>query len=137
MDNTFEVKNGKLVFEEDKIVIDDDAVYLRRMRFLSMGMFFLVAMVFSWDYLKSGNVNALYLPVMFTLLGVVAYLSEFFRTTQKEILLNEVKSIKIRRKFMFRKSLLIRLKNHKTREVEGIFNLERLLDYIKTVQLQK
>ncbi len=137
MDNTFEVKNGKLVFEEDKIVIDDDAVYLRRMRFLSMGMFFLVAMVFSWDYLKSGNVNALYLPVMFTLLGVVAYLSEFFRTTQKEILLNEVKSIKIRRKFIFRKSLLIRLKNHKTREVEGIFNLERLLDYIKTVQLQK
>lgn len=137
MENTFELKNGKIVFERDKIIIEDDAVYQRKMRFLSLGMFFLAAIVFSWDYLKSGEINSLYLPIMFCLLGVIAFLSEFFRTTQKEILLEEVKSIKIMRKFMFRKSLLIRLKNHKTREVEGIFNLERLLEYIKTIQLQK
>lgn len=137
MDNIFELKNGKITFEPDKIIIEDDAVYNRRMRFLSLGMLFLAAIVFSWDYLKSGNVNSLYLPVTFTLMGVIAFLSEFFRTTQKEILLEEVKSIKIMRKFMFRKSLLIRLKNRKTREVEGIFNLERLLDFIKTIQLQK
>ena len=41
MDNTFELKRGKLVFEQDKIVITDDAKRQKRARILS-ALFLLV-----------------------------------------------------------------------------------------------
>ena len=136
MSNTFELKKGKLVFEEDKILITDHAGYLKRTRFFSIGILLLLAFARLMMYLKSGDMGSLQFALIFGTIGILILASEFFKSTQSEIYLKEVKSMKIKRS-LFREYLVIKFAGNKIRVVSGIFNVERLEDYIKTVQLQK
>ena len=136
MNNTFELKKGKLVFEEDKIVISDNAAYIRRSRILPLGILLLLAFARLVTYFKSGDTSSLQFALIFGTTGILILVSEFFKSTKSEILLKEVRSMKIKRS-LFREYLVIKFGNNKTRVVTGIFNAERMKDYIKTVELQK
>ncbi|MCK9410823.1 MAG: hypothetical protein M0Q53_00885 [Prolixibacteraceae bacterium] len=56
--------------------------------------------------------------------------------TQSEIYLNDVKSIKISRIF-FKEFLVIKIINNRPRQVTGIYNAERLEEYIKTMSFSQ
>jgi len=136
MNNTFELKKGKLVFGEDNIVISDNAAYIRRSRVLPLGTLLLLAFARLVTYFKSGDTSSLQFALIFGTIGILILISEFFKSTKSEIFLKEVKSMKIKRS-LFREYLVIKFGKNKTRVVTGIFNAERLKDYIKTVELQK
>ncbi len=136
MNNTFELKKGKLVFEEDKIVISDNAAYIRRSRILPLGILLLLAFARLVRYFKSGDTSSLQFALIFGTIGILILVSEFFKSTQSEILLKEVSSIKIKRS-LFREYLVIKFGSNKTRVVTGIFNAERLQEYIATIDDRK
>ena len=136
MNNTFELKKGKLVFGEDKIVISDNAAYIRRSRILPLGILLLLAFARLVTYFKSGDTSSLQFALIFGTTGILILVSEFFKSTKSEILLKEVRSMKIKRS-LFREYLVIKFGNNKTRVVTGIFNAERLQEYIATIDDRK
>jgi len=132
MNNTFELKKGKLVFEDDKIIISDNAAYIRRTRFLSIGILLLMASVRVMTYFKTGDMASLLFTLVFGTIGILVLVTEFFKSVQREIPMKEVKSMKIKRS-LFREYLVIKFAGNKTRVVTGIFNAERLEEYVKTL----
>lgn len=136
MSNTFELKKGKLVFEEDKILITDHAGYLKRTRFFSIGILLLLAFARLMMYLKSGDMGSLQFALIFGTIGILILASEFFKSTQSEIYLKEVKSMKIKRS-LFREYLVIKFAGNKTRVVTGIFNAERLAEFLAAMTDKK
>jgi len=134
MDNIFELKKGKLVFEADKILISDDVKYQRRMRFISA--IFLVALgIFNiYNYMRTNDDHLLRSGLLVGAIGLFFVVNAFLVNVQAEIALKDVKSMKIR-KILFREFLVIKLNNGRPRQVAGIYNAERLEDYIKTISL--
>jgi hypothetical protein len=134
MNNTFELKKGKLVFEEDKIVIADDAKTLRRLRLFSSSLFLFLALGNLIDFILQGEKHAIWSAVLFGITAAIMILSALLMSAQNEIYFKDIRSIKIKRIF-FRDYLSIKLANNKTRQVAGIFNSERLEEYIVTISL--
>ena len=134
MDNTFELKRGKLVFEQDKIVITDDAKRQKRARILS-ALFLLVMGAYEiYRYTQKSEYQFLRSGLMVIGVGLILIVLALLVNVQNEIDLKEVKSMKIKRIF-FKELLLIKLKNNRTRQVAGIYNAERLETYIQTLSL--
>ena len=134
MDNTFELKRGKLVFEQDKIVITDDAKRQKRARILS-ALFLLVMGAYEiYRYTQKSEYQFLRSGLMVIGVGLILIVLALLVNVQNEIDLKEVKSMKIKRIF-FKELLLIKLKNNRTRQVVGIYNAERLETYIQTLSL--
>jgi len=70
------------------------------------------------------------------MLGVMILISTLLTNAQSEIYLKDVKSMKVKR-ILFREYFVIKLTNNKTRQVAGIYNAERLEEYIATISLAK
>jgi hypothetical protein len=136
MDNTFELKAGKLVFEEDKIVISDKAKSLKYSRLFSIAIFLLFSIFYLVDYVRHDKIHSLWTCLIFGIAGIVMLVSFYLMDAQGEIYLKDVKSMKIKR-LLFKEFLAIKLKNGRTRQVAGIYNTERLEEYIKTISLSK
>ena len=136
MNNTFELKKGKLVFEEDKIIITDNARYLKRTRLLSSSILFLFGVYNLWIFFMHNDLHARWSGLLFTGLSIVYFVIALLSNVQNEIFLKDVKSIKISRIF-FREFLIIKLVTNRTRQVTGIYNAERLEEYIKTISLNQ
>ena len=134
MDNTFELKKGKLVFEEDKIVISDNAKSIRYSRLKTIAIFLILCIFNLTDYVKHDKIQVLWTGLIFGIGGIIMFVSFYLMDAQSEIYLKDVKSMKIRRIF-FKEVLRIKLTNNKTRQVAGIYNAERLEEYIKTISL--
>ena len=134
MENTFELKKGKLVFEADKILISDDVKYPRRMRLISA--IFLVGLgIFNiYNYIRTNDEHLLRSGILVGTIGLFFVINAFLVNVQSEIALTDVKSMKIR-KIFFREFLVIKLNNVRSRQVAGIYNAERLEEYIKTISL--
>jgi hypothetical protein len=131
MDNTFELKKGRLVFEEDKIIITDNARYQRRYRLFSAVILLSLGILYIVKYLKTGDMHSLRFVLIIGVAGLISFVIAFFSSDQSEIYLKDVKSMKIKRIF-FKEFLQIKLTNNKTRQVAGIYNAERLQEYIET-----
>jgi hypothetical protein len=136
MNNTFELKKGKLVFEEDKIIITDNARYLKRSRLLSSSILFHFGVYNLWIFFMHNDLHARWSGLLFTGLSVVYFVIALLSNVQNEIFLKDVKSIKISRIF-FREFLIIKLVTNRTRQVTGIYNAERLEEYVKTISLNQ
>lgn len=136
MDNTFELKKGKLVFDDDKIVITDYAKNERRYRLFSSLILLTLGLFYLLKFMKSGEMFTPVFGLLMTTLGLVNLAFEYFKSVQNEIFYKDVKSIRLNRVF-FREVLFIRLNNNKTRRVNGIYNTERLVEYMKTISIQE
>ena len=134
MTNTFELKKGKIVFEEEKLTITDNGNSQKNSKLFSAVIFLFLTGINFYSYLKDLRLQELITGSLLAL-GTIWMIISYTRTSAKsEIMFSEIKSMKIRR-IMFRKFLMIRLKDNKIRQVAEIFNPERLEDYIKTIQI--
>ena len=136
MNNTFELKKGKLVFQEDKIVISDNARYLKKYKLFSSIFLILMGLFDLMNFIRHNDLHSLWTGLLIGVLGVMILISTLLTNAQSEIYLKDVKSMKVKR-ILFREYFVIKLTNNKTRQVAGIYNAERLEEYIATISLPK
>jgi hypothetical protein len=136
MTNTFELKKGKLVFEDDKIIITDDAKNRKRMRLLSAGILFCLGIFNFVNYFKTNDDHILWNAIIVGTAAIILIVTALLVNVQSEIKLSEVTSMKIR-KILFREFLVIKIANKGTRQVVGMYNAERLEEFIKTIPFSK
>lgn len=134
MKNTFELKKGSLVFEDDKIIVTDNASYQKRMRLISSGLLVALGIFNLTKYFKIQDTQILLTGLLVVICGLFLIVSALRMSVQSEIYLKDVKSLKVRRVF-FREFLYIKLTNNRTRQVAEIFNTDRLREYVETVSL--
>ena len=129
MNNKFELKNGLLLFEEDKILITDNARYKKRYRMISAAVVSILGIFIILQSMKSGRTASMRPGVILGIYGLLLLGFEYFKSTVNVINIEEVKSLKIKRIF-FKEYLVIKLKNNQTRQVADIYNTDRLQEYI-------
>ena len=133
MKNTFELKKGKIVFENDKIVITDYARNTMIYRIFTLSAGILLGISYLFKFLKTNDLFSLRFGLGMAISSLLPFTLEFFYSVKSEIPLNEVKSMKLRRIY-FTDYLYIKLTNKKIRRVVGILNAERLDGFINTLQ---
>jgi len=131
MNNTFELKKGTLVFETDKIVITDNARYEKRYRLISSSILIFFGLYELIKYLGKSEMFSFRFGLLMGASGLVNLAFEYFKSSQSEIFYKDVKSLKVNRIFSS-DVLFIRMHNNKTRRVNGIYNAERLAEYIQS-----
>jgi uncharacterized membrane protein len=136
MNNTFELKKGKLVFEWDRIIITDNARVRRRIILYLLGATIILGIVFGIGHFIKGEQYDTWLGFFTGLALCLALAATSYRSVQSEIYLHEVKSMKIKRSFS-NDYLEIKLKNNINRMVVGIVNSNGLREFIETVSLPK
>jgi ABC-type protease/lipase transport system fused ATPase/permease subunit len=129
MNKAFRLKNGEISFEEDKIIISDNA---RTYKYIMLGcnLFCIVCVVnilFSFERLGDTSYNTLFLVLIIVVL--IVFVITLLKSTKNTVLLDDVKSIKVKQPFN-NTILNITLKNNLKRQVTGFRNAEELKNYI-------
>ena len=129
MTQTFTLKKGEILFEEDKIIISDKAKIYRYLTLISSGLWILIAIKKGFK-LEQSNDESLYLIfIILGILNLLLFVVTLFRSTKSIILLDDVKSLKVKKRFS-NYYLDIRLKNNRIRRVIQIEDYEELEEYI-------
>lgn len=136
MDNTFELRKGKLVFEADKLIISDNAAYLKRTRIISATFLMLLGIFNFWNFMKNNQLHDQWSGLLIGIFGLIFFVTGLRLNVQSEIFLRDVKSMRVSR-FLFKEFFMIKLVNGQTRQVAGIYNTERLEEYIKTISVPR
>ncbi|MEI6568746.1 MAG: hypothetical protein WCR20_18840 [Verrucomicrobiota bacterium] len=128
---TFKLKVGEILFDEDKIIIKDDAKKQKWYGSLITGMGTMILILFLLKSYKTGSAFEFWFELIFILVGIPVLTILFFRSVKSEISFSEVKSMKVRRR-NGNKFLDINLKNHRLRRVIRVDNETELKEYIET-----
>ena len=131
MKQTFKLKKGEILFDNDKIIIKDDAKKQKCYSSLITGM---GTMVLILNFLKSYKTGAqfeFWFELIFIVLGIPLLTILLLRSVKSEIALNDVKSLKIKQRFG-NKFLDIKLNSNRLRRVIDLQNAEELEKYIAT-----
>jgi hypothetical protein len=131
--NTFELKEGKIVFEESKILITDIAKKQRFQMLLLTASGMLLGSSYLLGYFKKGDQFGLWFGLFIMLGNILMFVVYFLRSVKSEISMNEVKSMKIKKR-AGNEFLDIKLHNNRTRRVTEIYNPDRLKNYINSIQ---
>ncbi|ADQ78871.1 hypothetical protein Palpr_0715 [Paludibacter propionicigenes WB4] len=131
MAQTFKLKKGEILFENDKIIISDKAKLQRYMSLFTSGLWMLVGIKYM---LKSGQLNTDSLDYFWIFLGVInilVFVAYLLRSSKSIILIDEVKSLQVKQRLnnIF---LDIKLNDHRLRRVSQVEDMEELEEYIKT-----
>lgn len=130
MKQKFELRDGEIIFENDVIFISDKAKMHKHLTLISSAVWVLVglknAMVFDQATVETIDYFWIVLGVIYLLLFVV-YLR---RSTLNMIMLNDVKSIKLKQR-LSNTSLDIKLKNNRVRRVIQFDEPEELKIFIQ------
>jgi hypothetical protein len=131
MIQTFKFNKAEISFENDKIIISDDAKQqLRRTQFTS-GIWVFYGTLSILRYMNTGDQFLLWSGLIIGLGHLVVFVMILFRSTQSEIPFDEVKSIKVKKRFN-NSSLDIRLKTNRLRRILKIDETDELKKYIET-----
>jgi hypothetical protein len=131
MAQTFRLKKGEILFENDKIIISDKAKIQRYMSLFTSGIWMLIAMKY---ILKLGQSNADSLDSFWIFLGVInllLFVANLLRSSKSIIFVDEVKSLQVKQR-LNNKFLDIKLNDHRLRRVNQIEDSEELKEYIET-----
>jgi len=131
MTQTFKLKRGEILFEKDKIYISDKAKSDKYFR-LSTSLFLLVFGIINIrKFYREGDHFFYSFWLILVILTILTIAFTLSRSTKGLILLDEVKSIKVNKRFdnCF---LDIRLKNNRLRRVTQIEDYLKLEEYIET-----
>lgn len=131
MKQTFRLKKGEIVFDEDKIIINDDAKKQKWMLSLILCSGTLIGIMSFLRYFKTGIRFDLWYGLIICVLGILVLTMWLLRSVRSEISLKEVKSMKLKQRFN-NKFLDIKLKNNRLRRVIRVDNSEELNQYIET-----
>lgn len=131
MKQTFKLPKGEICFDDDRIIVTDDA---KRQKWTSFSMVLLGTIYFIQLFLKSlqtGISFDFWVGLLFCVVGILTMTTQFFRSVRREIPLNMVKSMKIRQAFNMT-FLEIKLANYCTRRVNELAEAEALEKFITT-----
>ena len=130
MTQTFTLKKGEILFEEDKIIISDKAKIHRYLTLISSGLWILIALKKGFKLEQSNDESLYSIFIIPGILNLLLFVVTLFRSTKSIILLDDVKSLKVKRRFS-NYYLNIRLKNNRIRRVIQIEDYEELEEYIE------
>ena len=131
MKQTFKLEKGEILFEEDKIIIKDDAIKQKWYGLLITFMGTMILISFFLKAYKTVAIFELWFELTFILIGIPLLIILLLRSTKSEITFNEVKSMKIKKLFG-NNFLYIKLVNNRLRRVSDIQNAKELEKYIVT-----
>ncbi|MCL6101812.1 MAG: hypothetical protein M1292_04890 [Bacteroidetes bacterium] len=129
MRQTFKLKKGEILFDEDKIIIKDDAKMQKWSSSLITFMGIMILILFFLKSYKTGAQFDFWFELIFILLGILLLTILLLRSVKSDIALNEVKSMKIKQVFG-NKFLDIKLVNNRLRRVSDIQNAKELEKYV-------
>jgi len=129
MEDSFKIESGEITFETDKIKISDNSKNQSLPYIISSVLGFIFGILTIIRYFTTGDELALSAGSIISSIHLVVLIINLFRSHQAEIHLDEIKSIKVKER-IGRKFLDIKLKNHKLRRVIGVYNKEKLQEYL-------
>ncbi len=136
MIHTFELKKGTLIFEEDKIIINDNSQSQRNLWLFLSGIGIFIGAMFVLTFLISGNKILLWIGLFYMVAHILVMLGFLLEPVQNEIQLREVKSLILKERFGTN-FLEIKLHNGKIKKVSQIENPKYLQDYFDIVLKHK
>ena len=131
MSQTFKLLKGEILFDDDKIIIKDDA---KKQKWMTAFLILLPSIYAIRIFVKSyqtGDQFDYWYGLILGSLGIIFLPMVLLKSVRNEILLNEVESVKIKQRFR-NKILVIKLKNNRRRQVDDMENADALEQYIKT-----
>jgi hypothetical protein len=131
MVQTFKLKKGEILFDEDKIIIKDDAKKQKWMLTAILCLGIVYGIETFLKYLKTGDNFDFWYGLIVGLVGILTLIILLLRSIRSEILLIDVKSMKLNQRFS-NKFLDIKLKNNRLRRVIRVDNETELKEYIET-----
>ena len=131
MKQTFKLKKGEILFDEDKIFIKDDAKKQKWMLSLIICFGTIYGIETFLKYFKTGDNFDFWYGLIIGLVGILTLILWLLRSVRSEISLDEVKSIKVRQR-NGNNFLDINLKNNRLRRVIRVENETELKEYIET-----
>lgn len=130
MTQTFKLKKGEISFETSRIRISDNSKKQNRLQLLNSGIWTFYGALSVWRYFKTGDQFLLWTGLFIGIAHLVIFILNLSRTNDSEILIDNIKSLKVKERFG-NKFLDIVLKNKRIRRVTGVENIPELDDYIK------
>ena len=131
MKQTFKLNKGEILFDEDKIIINDDARKQKWMVSLMILLPAIYAILIFWKSFKNGTQFDFWYGLLFSLLCIPLLTILLLRSVSSEISLNNVKSMKIKQRFG-NKYLDIKLNSNRLRRVNDLQSVEELEKFIAT-----
>lgn len=130
MKKIFKLKKGEILFDEDKIIIKDDAIKQKWMLASILCLGTIYGILTFLRYFKTGSQFDFWYGLIVGLLGILVLILWLLRSVRSEISLDEVKSMKVKQRNR-NKFLDIKLKNNRLRRVIRVDNSEELQEYIE------
>ena len=131
MTQTFKLKKGEISFEADKVKISDNSRELNRIQLFSSGIWTISGAISVLRYLKTSDQFLLWTGLFIGISHFVIFILNLLRSNQSEILFDDVKFIKVKKRFG-REFLDIKLKDNRLRRVIGIENSQDIEEYVES-----
>ncbi|MHB9142616.1 MAG: hypothetical protein ACYC25_12145 [Paludibacter sp.] len=131
MKQTFKLKKGEILFDEDKIIIKDDAKKQKWMLSLIICFGTIYGIETFLKYFKTGDNFDFWYGLIIGSVGILTLIIWLLRSVRSKISLDEVKSMNVRQRNR-NKFLDIKLKNNRLRRVIRVDNEMELKEYIET-----
>jgi hypothetical protein len=131
MTHTFKLKQGEITFEPGKVKISDNSKKQNVSQLWSSGIWTIYGTLSVLRYLKTGDQFLLWTGAFIGIAHFVIFILNLLRSNQNEILFDDIKAIKVRRRFS-NEFLDISLKNNRIRRVIGVENSKELQAFIKS-----
>lgn len=132
MEQIFKLKNGKISFERDKILISGN-YYMRILKFCLLISIAISSYSIITNIIKTrelGDEMNLGLWIGITAINIIILVFVLLWSTKSSISIADVKSIKLKRRFN-NSTLYIRLKNFQTRQVMPVDDHDALKEFIE------
>jgi len=130
MTQTFTLKKGELTFDENKIIITDDAARQRQWRLVNSAVWLIYGIASVFNYLKYDVPFLLWTGLLIGIGNLLILVTLPWNTARNEIDLNEVKSIKVNRR-LGSQFVDIKLNNNRVRRITRITDVEELKKFVE------
>ena len=130
MKKTFKLEKGEIIFDEEKIIIKDDAKKQKWMWALILFSATGCSLLTFVGYFKTGNHFDFWYGLIICFLGILLFTNLLLKSVSSNISIKDVKSIKLKQR-LNNKFLDIKLKNNRLRRVSNLGNAEELEVHIK------
>jgi len=131
MKQTFKLKKGEILLDENKIWIKDDAKKQKWILTAILCLGTIYGFLTFLNYYKTGDKFDFWFGLLIGVLDILILTIWLLRSVRSEIYLSEVKSMKLKQRFN-NKFLGIRLNTNRPRRVIRVDNASELEEYIET-----
>ncbi|MRT92251.1 hypothetical protein [Ancylomarina sp. 16SWW S1-10-2] len=132
MKQTFKLKNGEISFNDEEIIISDNAKKQYRLRILTSSIWAFFGIISVLRYMKTGDQFLLWTGLVIGILHSLILIMTFFRSTKSKIKIADIKLMNLKQRFG-NNFLDIKLVGNKIRRVDQIdINTFELRHYIET-----